>query len=95
MAEWLDLLHNASDRMHDEIDHLHELGRALKRIGNKQLANEIYGISFILVEVEQDIRKSASLKTAQDVKDANAMTATMLESITAGSIMEKRRKERK
>ena len=95
MTEWLDLLHNASDSIHGEIDHLHELARALKRVGNKQLANEIYGISFILVESERDIRKSASLKTSEDVKCANDMTGTILNSLVAGSIMEKRRKEKK
>lgn len=95
MTEWLDKLHAASDKIHGEVDHLHELGRALKRVGNKQLANELYGISFILTEVEADILKSANLKVSQDVKGANEMTGTIFNAIVAGGIMEKRRKVRK
>lgn len=93
---WLQLLHDAADTLDEEAAEVRAIAKALKRVGNDNLANELIDISVRLNMTEYNIREATGKKTTSDVRDALGVSRAILNSclITSGMSKEEVKKRR-
>lgn len=85
-----EVYHDELERIRSAADELHEIDRALRRIGLNELSAEMSGIRGELASAARTIDAQLGEDLSEQVRNAEANSGAMLSAVLAGCELEKR-----